>query len=389
MHIAPFELEHWMNRHELNVKYDIGQSGIAPISISELSDFNKNSEALASISNLPLGYNDANGVISLRSEIAKSYLNCASENILVTIGAMEANFLVFHTLLNPGDHVITQFPAYQQLYSVPEAIGCNVSYWHCRYDNGFKFQIEELKKLLRSDTKMIVINTPHNPTGAILSNEEIAEIYNMAKHVGAFVLSDEAYRWLHIPGTEYNFEPALNLGFSAISTGTMSKPFGLAGLRIGWIAANPILIEQFRSTRHYISLCPGKLDDTLAAIAFKNKEKIFQRNDQIIKENLQTLQEWIGRRADVLNYQPPKAGLLCMLRYHFDIPSLELADRLAEQYSVLLAPGSVFKLEGFLRLGFGEHPDIFKKGVEAADKCFSDLLKNGAAYSARPLKIAM
>lgn len=377
MQIAPFELELWMNRHELNVKYDIGESGIAPLSIKELLAYDGNAETKDSITNLALGYNDANGAISLREEIAKTYSACAPENILITIGAIEANFLIFQVLLNPGDHVITQYPAYQQLYSVPEAMGCDVSYWRCRDDKRFKFDLADLRKLIQPDTKLIVINTPHNPTGAVLSNSEMAEIYEIAKAVGAHILSDEAYRWLYVPGSTYNFQPAFNLGSSAISTGTMSKPFGLAGLRIGWIAAQPDLIEKCRSTRHYISLCPGRIDDTLATVAFKNKQKIFQRNEQMITENLSTLKEWIDRRKDIVSCHLPAAGLLCMLRYHLNIPSVQLADKLAEQYSVLLAPGSVFGLEGYLRLGFGQRPDVFKKGIEGADQCFSELLKTG------------
>jgi aspartate/methionine/tyrosine aminotransferase len=377
LQIAPFELELWMNKHELNVKYDIAESGIAPLSIKELLAYDDDKEAIDSITNLALGYNDANGAISLREAIAKTYSECTPENILITIGAIEANFLIFHLLLNKGDHVVVQFPAYQQLYSVPEAMGCNVAYWRCRDDNGFKFDLADLRKLIQPDTKLIVINTPHNPTGAVLSNSEMAEIYDLAEAVGAYVFSDEAYRWLHVPSSTYNFQPAFNLGSSAISTGTMSKPFGLPGLRIGWIAAQPHLIEKCRSTRHYISLCPGKVDDTLAAIAFRNKDKIFKRNEQMITENLFALKEWVDRRADILSYHYPAAGLLCMLRYHLDIPSVQLADKLAEQYSVLLAPGSVFGLEGYLRLGFGQRPDIFKKGIESADQCFSELIKSG------------
>lgn len=378
MRIAPFELEHWMNRHELKVEFDIAESGIAPLSIKDLLTYAGNSETIDSVINAPLGYNDANGAISLREEIAKTYSSCSPENILITVGAIEANFLLFHVLLNPGDHVITQFPAYQQLYSVPEAIGCNVAYWQCRSDNSFKFDISELKELIKPDTKLIVINTPHNPTGAVLTNEEMEEIYDMADAVGALVLSDEAYRWLLIPNSTYDFKPAFNLGASAISIGSMSKPFGLAGLRVGWIAAQPELIERCRSTRHYTSLCPGKVDDLLATMAFRNKEKIFERNTTMIGQNLRTLKTWIDQRSDILSFMPPTAGLLCMLRYHLDIPSIQLADRLAEQYSVLLAPGSVFGLEGYLRLGFGQHPDIFRRGIESADRCFSDLLQSNS-----------
>jgi len=374
MRIESFELERWMNQHELEVKFDIGESGMAPLSVKEVLALDDD-HANASWTRSPIGYNDAKGSVSLREEIAKTYTAATADNILITTGAIEANFLLFNVLLERGDHVISPYPAYQQLYSVPRAIGCKVSFWQCRAENSFRFDLEELKKLIKPRTKMIVINFPHNPTGATITSSKLSELHAMAEAVGAVVLSDEAYRWLEIPGSTYKMQPAFDLSSSAVSVGTMSKPFGLPGLRIGWIAAAPDVIERCRLMRHYVSLCPGKADDFLALVAMRNREKIFRRNAEMISENLAALKLWTECRANIISWNPPQAGLLGMLRYSLGIPSVELADQLATQYRVLLAPGSVFGLEGCLRLGFGQVPSIFKSGIAATDQCFADLTK--------------
>jgi aspartate/methionine/tyrosine aminotransferase len=380
MKIESFELERWMNLHELEVEFDIGESGMAPLCVEELFALD-DEYSIASWTRNPLGYNDAKGSVSLREEIAKTYAAATAENILITTGAIEANFLLFNVLLEPGDHVISPYPAYQQLYSVPKAIGCEVSFWQCRAENKFRFDLDELKKLIKPGTKMIVINFPHNPTGATMTPSELSELYAMAEAVGAVVLSDEAYRWLEIPGSTYRMQPAFDRGSSAMSVGTMSKPFGLPGLRIGWIAAAPDVIEKCRLMRHYVSLCPGKGDDFLALVAMRNRDKIFRRNAEMISENLAALKYWIERRADIISWNPLQAGLLGMLRYSLDIPCIDLADLLATQYKVLLAPGSVFGLEGCLRLGLGQVPSIFKSGIAATDRCFAELMKTRPVLS--------
>ncbi len=373
MRIDKFELELWMNQHELNVQFDIAESGISPLSTQELFAF-AGEHAQKSLAAMPLGYNDANGSLALREEIAKTYATAKPENILITIGAIEANFLLFNAILEPGDHVVAPYPAYQQLYSVPQAIGCDVSFWHSRPENKFQFDLDELKKLVTPKTKLIVINFPHNPTGTTLTESQLEEVYSIAEAAGALLLSDEAYRWLTIPGSTYEVPLAFDLGPAAISVGTMSKPFGLPGLRIGWMVASRELIERCRTMRHYVSLCPGKADDFLAMIALRNKEKIFARNAEIITENLSVLEPWLDKHSDLVSWNRPQAGLLGMLHYSADVPSRQLADRLATDYSTLLAPGSVFGLENHLRLGFGNFPALFKQGIAAVERCFNESL---------------
>jgi len=374
--IEPFGLERWMTTYETRVKYDIAESGILPLTIDELLSFAPPGEragTLEGLLHLPLGYSEARGTLELRRLLAGTYVGCDPDNILVTTGAIEANFLVFNVLLAAGDHVIAPYPAYQQLYSVPRALGCEVSLWKVGPDSGYRYHLDELKRLVTAKTRLIVVNTPHNPSGAMLSTEELRRVYALAESVGATVLCDEAYRWLTIPGGERFAPPMFDLGPRGISVGTVSKPFGLPGLRIGWIAAAREVVDACWGMRDYVSLSPGRLNDALACLAIRHRDGIIERNDGIIAANLARMSAWIAKHEGVLSWRAPRGGLLALLRYSYPIPSLDLANKLAEEYSVMLAPGSVFGYENHLRIGIGQRPSIFAEGLERTSACFASL----------------
>lgn len=381
MRIETFALERWMTRHETHVEYDIAESGILPLTTNDLLAFEppeSREELLARLLEIPLGYSEARGTQELRGLLAETYQGCGPDNILVTTGAIEANFLLFNVLVNEGDHVIAPFPAYQQLYSVPRAIGCRVSEWRVEPGGEGRYDVDALEKLLTPETRLIVVNSPHNPTGALLSPDDSRRVYELAESVGALVLSDEAYRWLTIPGGEALAPPMFNQGPLGISVGTLSKPFGLPGLRIGWIAAAPDLVSRCWAMRDYLSLSPGKLNDALASLAIRHRDKIVARNGEIVKTNLAAADDWIEEHAPLLSWNPPRGGLLALLRYRLKIPSLELADKLADDYSVMLAPGSAFGYEHHLRIGIGQHPAIFSEGLARAGACFNALAAQSA-----------
>jgi aspartate/methionine/tyrosine aminotransferase len=384
--MEPFALERWMTKYETRVQYDIAESGIFPLSTQDLLDLLPAGERATTLERLlgtRLGYSEACGTGELRELFAATYQGAVPENILVTTGAIEANFLLFHVLLDPGDHVVACYPAYQQLYSVPRGIGCDVSLWKARPGSGgFRFDLDELAKLVTPKTKLIVVNTPHNPTGAMLSADELRRVYALAESVGAMVLCDEAYRWLTIPGGDAFAPPMFDLGPRGISVGTLSKPFGLPGLRLGWLAAHGDLAERCWGMRDYVSLSPGKLSDALAVIAMKHREKIFERNRAIISANLAAANAWFAGHAGLLSWNPPRGGLLALFRYELDIPSLELANRLAENYSVMLAPGSAFGFEHHLRIGVGQDPPVFATGLARAAECFAEVAASGKGGAA-------
>jgi aspartate/methionine/tyrosine aminotransferase len=380
MKIEPFDLERWMTAYEMDVDYDIAESGIFPLTAGELlamEPADEREQVLQRLLDLRLGYSEARGSHELRSLLAETYADCSPENILVTTGAIEANFLLFNVLLEPGDHVVAPYPAYQQLYSVPRAIGCDVSLWRIRPETGFRYDVDDLERLTRPQTRLIVVNSPHNPTGAILSAGDMQRVYDIAESVGAMVLSDEAYRWLTIPGGEPLASPMYNLGVRGISVGTLSKPFGLPGLRLGWLAAPAEIAAQCWGMRDYVSLSPGKLNDSLAILAIRHRDRVWQRNQAIITANLSQAEAWVAQHTDLISWNPPRAGLLALLHYDLDIPSLELSNRLAEEYSVMLAPGSAFGFEYHLRIGIGQEPTVFAAGLERASACFADLMAAG------------
>lgn len=380
MRIETFQLERWMTTYELDVDYDITESGIYPMSVRDLVELApelERDELFDRILDTRLGYSEARGTHELRAELAATYATSTADNIFITTGAIEANFLLFNVLLNPGDHVVAVHPAYQQLYSVPRGIGCDVALWRLTPETGFKFDLDALEEMVRPETRMIVLNTPHNPTGAALSDDELQRIYELAAANDCWLLCDEAYRWLELPGGEPLAAPGRELGERAISTGTFSKPFGLPGLRIGWLVAPEEIVQRCWEMRDYITLSPGKLNDGLALHAFRHREQIFNRNRGIIEQNLETIESWLGRNEPFVSWTRPHGGLLALLEYKLEIPSQSLANRLAEEYSVMLAPGAAFDYEHHLRVGLGQRPDIFEAGLERAAACFNDLLAAG------------
>lgn len=377
-----------MTAWETKTPYDIAESGIYPMTVDELLSFEEPGErdrTLAGLLALRLGYSEAPGTLALRSAIAATYRDTGPEEVLVTTGAIEANFLLFHMLLEPGDHVVAVFPAYQQLYSVPRMIACDVSLWKIDAENGFRFDLDELERLVTPRTRLIVINSPHNPTGAMLSADDLARIGNLASSVGARVLSDEAYRWLEVPGGAPLPPPMRDLSGAGISVGTLSKPFGLPGLRIGWIAAEADLVAKCWGMRDYVSLSPGKLNDALAVLALKHRRKVAERTRAIVLRNLETARAWFDEHAEIVSWTPPRGGLLALMRYALDIPSLELSNLLAEKYGVMLAPGSVFGVEHHLRIGIGQTPEIFAEGLRRTAACLGELRASGVAFRKAPV----
>ena len=387
MKLETFQLERWMTTYELAVDYDIAESGIAPLTVNELLSFvpeTEREETLRSLLDLKLGYSEARGTLALRTALAATYAETGPENILVTTGAIEANFLLLNTLLDAGDDVVVIDPAYQQLQSVPRAIGCAVSLWKPRLEpHRVRFDLDDLRSLVSARTKLIVINTPHNPTGAVLSPADLRAVYDLAEEVGATVLSDEAYRWLELPGGEPLAPPVRNLGDRGISVGTVSKPFGVPGLRVGWIAAPAEIIEQCWAMRDFISLSPGGLNDALALLAIEHREQLATRTRNIVQRNLDTAEAWFARNTDLVGWTPPAGGLLAMLRYSLDLPSFELANRLAEEYSVMLAPGAAFGYEWYLRIGLGARPELFAASLEQTERCLRELVSSGVPLRTR------
>jgi len=365
MKIEPFDLERWMTTYEVDARYDLAESGIAPPTLRELLALDPNGQTLDRLLDLPLGYSEARGTAALREALAALYDDTTPENVLVTTGAIEANFLLCNALLQPGDTAIAVYPAYQQLYALPAAVGATVKRWTLREEEGWRFDLDTLERLVDHRTRLIVVNTPHNPTGATMNPAEMRRLHALCEERGIWLLSDEAYRWLIFSGEE-PAPPARSLagpGRRGISVGTLSKPLGLPGLRLGWLAAPEEIVRRCWALRDYVSLSPAKLSDALALLALTHRERLLDRTRAIATENFTTLHDFMEDHADVLSWAPPRGGLLALPRYAFDIPSYEFANRLAEERGVMLAPGAAFGQERHFRIGFGPQPALFREGL--------------------------
>jgi aspartate/methionine/tyrosine aminotransferase len=367
MKIETFALERWMTKWELNVTHDITESGVSPMSIDDLlrvADVEDPGCVIAEAMATPQLYSEARGTEALRQVIADTYDSVTADDVLVTTGAIEANFLICNALLEAGDHVVVTTPCYQQLISIPRAIGCDVAEWRVTAESGFTFDLDALDEIVTKRTKLIIINTPHNPTGATLSLTELERIAAIADRAGAWVLSDEAYRWITHPGGVELPGPFRDIYPKSASVGTMSKFFGLPGLRLGWMAGTAELAKQCWGLRDYTSLSPSKLSDRFAQIAIANHEKIRLRNDGILEQNLAKARGWFAENADIVSWREPKAGLLAMMKV-IDVDTTdELSERLASEAGVMLAPGSAFDLPGYLRIGIGQRPEIFAEALD-------------------------
>ena len=367
MKMETFALERWMTKWELNVTHDITESGISPMSINDLLRVAQVDDPEAVIADAmadPQLYSEARGTETLRQIIADTYASVDPDDVLVTTGAIEANFLVYNALLDAGDHVVVTTPCYQQLVSIPRAIGCDVSEWRVTPESGFTFDLDELETLVTESTKLIVVNSPHNPTGAILSQRDLERIARIAESVGAWVLSDEAYRWLTRPGGIELPGPFRDIYPRAVSVGTMSKFFGLPGLRLGWLAGTSELAAQCWELRDYTSLSPSKLSDRFAQIAVANHRCVQQRNNEILDANLATARRWFTENEDIVSWKEPKAGLLAMMKVIGMDDTDALSEHLAANAGVMLAPGSAFGLPGYMRIGIGQRPEIFAEALD-------------------------
>ncbi len=300
-----------------------------------------------------LGYTESQGSPALRAEICRIYETMQPEEILVHTGAQEAIFLFMFAAFKEYDHVIVHSPAYQSLAEVARAAGCDVSPWRAREENGWSLDLDELRHLMRTNTKAIIINTPHNPTGYLMSRADYDELHKFAKTNKLLLFSDEVYR-------ESEYDPAArlpaacDLGNYAISLGVTSKTYGLAGLRIGWIATkNKNIYEKMASLKDYTTICNSATSEFLAEVAMRNRHKLVERNLGIIRQNLAVIDDLFLRRADLFEWVRPQAGSMAFPRYlGGDVE--RFCDTLVKQAGVLLLPGSVYDdSRDHFRLGLG------------------------------------
>jgi len=370
MEIEQFKVERWLNVYELDARYNLAETDAKPFGLEELLSLGNKEALTQELMDLKLGYNPTTGSEALRSIIAGKYRGVDPGEVLVTVGAIEADFHIANVLVKPGDTVIVQFPAYQVLYSVAKARGATVKFWNMRMEDGYKPNLEELRSLIDRRTKLVVVNNPHNPTGTVLSQDDMRTILGWAEDEGFWVLSDEVYHGLAFEEGVVA-EPARNLSPRAISVGSMSKTFGLSGLRLGWIVGPQEILNACWAWKDYTSISNSPVSDFLARLALRESGRVWQRNLKIARENLEVLEGWVDRMSRFVCYVRPRAGLVCFPRFTLPVSTEEFCLRAYHERGVLLVPGECFDVPGHIRFGIGGDPGTFSQGLDELEAVLS------------------
>ncbi len=351
MKIKPFKLERYFAKYEFIVKYLLGSSDCESLSIEDLLSLEDGAEDL--FQQGWLGYTESQGSPSLREEISRIYKSISANQILVHSGAEEAIFTFMQAALEPGDHLIVHWPCYQSLFEIANSIGCQISRWEAREENNWALDTDELNGLVQPNTKAIVINTPHNPTGYLMSQQTYQDTWQFALSRGILFFCDEVYRESEYDSSD-RLPAACDLGDLGVSLGVMSKTYGLAGLRIGWIATqNPDLLQKISHLKDYTTICNSAPSEFLAELALRHREKLAARNLEIINRNLVLLDNFFTRYEDLFSWKKPIAGPIAFPRL-IDQDVYVFCDLLVKDKGVMLLPGTVYDHPGNnFRIGFG------------------------------------
>jgi len=351
MNLNPFKLERYFAQYEFNVRYLLCSSDCEARSVGELLALEPG--AAEKFQQHWLGYTESQGSPALRAEICRLYDTLQPEHVLVHSGAEEAIFLFMHAALHPGDHVVVHWPCYQSLIEIAQSMGCWVTRWTGREENNWAPDMDELHRALRPETRAIILNTPHNPTGYLMDRETYTALHALAAERGILVFCDEVYR-----ESEHDAADRLPAGCDmseyGVSLGVLSKTYGLAGLRIGWIATrNAAIYSRIAALKDYTTICNSAPSEFLAEVALRQRALLAGRNLEIIRHNLTLLDDFFARRAERFVWKRPKAGPIAFPRL-VDGSIDDFCDRLVLAKGVLLLPGSVYDHPGnHFRIGFG------------------------------------
>lgn len=360
MKIDIFKIEEFMNEYESRAKYDMTTTCIDSFSLKSL--FELTGENLSEILEKPLHYGDITGSLRLKNDVANLYQNKTDKNVTVTLGAIGGNSLVFLSLLERGDEVVSIIPTYQQHYSIPKQLGAKVKLIKLKPELNWHIDLDELEKTVTTKTKLITLNNPNNPTGAVLSEEELKKIVEIAKNAGAYILSDEVYRFLNHDKNSTTTSIA-DLYDKGISTFSMSKTFSLAGIRVGFVVADEKIIKNINRQRQYNTISISALDDYIACLALENREKILERNLKIVLEGKKVLCDWVNREPKI-SMSSLEGGTTAFVGYDAPKNSYEFALDLFKDTGVLVLPGDAMEIPKHLRIGYCGEIENFKEGLE-------------------------
>ncbi|MFC2157920.1 aminotransferase class I/II-fold pyridoxal phosphate-dependent enzyme [Acidobacteriota bacterium] len=360
------ELEVWFDKYQYEIDYDIGESAVKTLTVKDVDiDLNK----------VLLRYGHHTGSPALKEVIADSYCHLTSDNIVVTTGASEANFIVVSALVEPGDHVIIEHPNYPSLYEVPRSLGCNVDLLTLKHENRFKPDLDELDRRITPRTKLVSFTHPNNPTGSTISKKELMRLIDIVESHDVFLLFDETYR--HMAPEDKLLAPAASLSQKAISISSMSKCYGIPGIRTGWIATqNKDILDSAVAIREQLSISNNVLSEEIALSVLTRKEQFLNRARKRIGSNRKIVADWMSHQSD-FEWISPEVGVVCFprLKNHVNINPEKLYRRLAEHYRTFVVPGRCFEMEeSHFRIGFGADPQEITTGLSNLNKALIDLV---------------
>lgn len=353
MNLQDFKLERFLAKYEFNSPYLLCCSDCESFTIKEVLDL-EGENAFNAFQNQWLGYTESLGNPELRHYIARLYNNMADKDVLVTSGAEEAIFIFMNVALNKGDHIIVQYPCYQSLFEIARSLGCEVTKWEMSEQDNWELDLDFLADNIKDNTRAIIINSPHNPTGYLMPQEKLNQIVHLARAKNILLFSDEVYRFLEYDEAD-RLEAACDIYENAVSLGVMSKTYGLAGLRIGWIATkNKEIFNKIAAFKDYTSICNSAPSEFLSLIALKHPEKLAQRNLGIIKNNLDVLDSFFSKYPDLFLWQRPKAGPIAFPSIKWEANVEDFCIDLINAKGVLLLPSNYYDFGSRnFRIGFG------------------------------------
>lgn len=351
---VPFALEHYQSLHERNVAYNLADSSVKCVTTREWL----NEDEIESLLDTGLFYPEVNGTTALRGGIADLYHGATAANVLVTVGASQANSMVCQTLLAPGDEVVVMTPGYRQIWGTAQNMGCVVRDLPLRADAGWRIDLDALDRVVNPRTKLVAIVNPNNPTGTVMTRDEMLRVVAACARVGAWLHVDEVYHGTEHPGVA-DTPTFWGMYDRVICTNSFSKAYGLSGLRVGWALTTPAIAEELWRRHEYAVIAAAAPSMTLAEIALKPAKRLqlLQRQRQITQAGLAVLHEWLATQAGVFSLQPAQATSIAFVRYHRNLPSYDVAEAIRQQASVLVAPGSTLGAEGHLRITVGYEAD--------------------------------
>jgi aspartate/methionine/tyrosine aminotransferase len=398
MNFETFELERFQSTWENQVDYNLSESGILPMSVDELTRLASGTRRLGKSSNnsiaqllqTPLGYSQTNGTVHLRKDIARLYPGATEENVEVTNGGSEANFITLWRVVTPRDEVVVMLPNYMQVWGVARALRAKVKPWWLKpitqadsenQPAQWAPDLEEFKRLVTRRTKLIAICNPNNPTGSVLTYEAMQTIVDRARWADAWLLADEVYQGAERVGPVTPSFWTIGAGKKApyaklIVTNSLSKAYGLPGLRIGWLAGHREAIEESWAAHDYTTIGPGAMSDALASVALSAsvRRAILERTGRILRSQWLILRQWIAAHSAFFVAIPPQAGAIVWMHYSMKINSTRLAERLRKKKSLLVVPGDHFLMDRHIRIGYGGHLEHLGEGLKRLSEEIRELV---------------